>query len=48
MELLEKGGADWKMAATSIHDDVLLDSEECHERETNCADADVDTLLGKR
>ena len=34
------------MAATSVHDDVLLDSEECHEWETECADADVDSLVG--
>ena len=26
-----RGGAKWKMAATSMHDDVLLDSEEYHE-----------------
>ena len=33
------------MAATSVHNDVCLDSEECHERETDCAHADVDTLV---
>ena len=33
------------MAATSVHYDVCLDSEECHERETDCAHADVDTLV---
>ena len=26
-----EGRAEWKMSATSMHDDVLLDSEECHE-----------------
>ena len=26
VEFLEKGGAEWQMAATSLHDDVLLDS----------------------
>ena len=26
-----EGGAEWKVAATSMHDDVLLDSEECDE-----------------
>ena len=28
---LGKGGAEWKMAATSLYNGVLLDSEECHE-----------------
>ena len=26
-----EGGAEWKMATKSMHNDVLLDSEECHE-----------------
>ena len=26
-----KGRAEWKVAATSLHDDVFFDSEECHE-----------------
>ena len=26
-----EGGAEWEVAATSMHDDVRLDSEECHE-----------------
>ena len=26
-----KGETKWKMAAASLHDDVLLDTEECHE-----------------
>ena len=34
------------MAATRVHNDVLLDSEECCESEDDCADADVDTLVG--
>ena len=29
-------GKVWEMAATSLHDDVFLDSEECHEREAHC------------
>ena len=29
--ILGEGGTDWKMAATSLHHDVPLDSEECHE-----------------
>ena len=29
--VLGEGGAEWKMAATSLHDDVLLDSEERYE-----------------
>ena len=34
------------MAATSMHNDALLDSEKCYKRKTDSADADVDTLLG--
>ena len=34
------------MAATSMHHDVLLDSEESQERKADCAYADVDTLVG--
>ena len=33
------------MAATSVHDDVFLDSEEFHEPETDCADVDVNPLV---
>ena len=29
--VLVEGGAEWKMAATGLHDDVLLDSHERHE-----------------
>ena len=29
--VLGESGTQWHMAATSLHDDVLLDSEECHE-----------------
>ena len=36
----------WKVAATSLHNDVLLNAEECHEREANCAHANVDSLVG--
>ena len=36
VDVVGEGGAEWKMAATSMHDDVLLDSEECHE----CLDED--------
>ena len=25
-----EGGTEWHMAATSVHDDVLLDSEDCY------------------
>ena len=28
--VLREGGAEWKMVTTSLHDDVLLDSEECY------------------
>ena len=41
-----EGGTEWQMAATRVHNDVLLDSEVCRESETDCADADVDTLVG--
>ena len=43
--VLGKDGTTWEMAATSLHDDVLLDTEECHEREADSANADVDTLV---
>ena len=46
VELLEKGGTKWNVAATSLYDDVLLDTEECHECEADCATADVDVLVG--
>ena len=29
--VLGNSRAEWEMAATSLHDDVLLNSEECHE-----------------
>ena len=29
--VLGEGGTVWEMAATSLHNDVLLDSEKCHE-----------------
>ena len=29
--ILGEGRAEWEMAATSLHDDALLNSEECHE-----------------
>ena len=28
--VLGEGGTKWKMSATSLHNDVLLDTEECH------------------
>ena len=31
VEFLEKSVAEWNMAATSLHDDVILDTEEYHE-----------------
>ena len=33
------------MAATSMHSDVLLDSEKCYKWKANCADANVDSLV---
>ena len=44
--VIGKGGAEWEMAGTSLHNNVLLDTEECHEREADCAYADVATLVG--
>ena len=41
-----EGGTKVKVAAASLHDDVLLDTEECHERETDCSHANVDSLVG--
>ena len=45
MEFLEKVEQKWKVAATSLHNDVLFDTEECHEREANCVEADIDALV---
>ena len=33
------------MAAASLHDDVLLDTAECHVCETDCAHANIDSLV---
>ena len=46
VEFLEKAKQSGKLAATSMHYDFLLDSEECHEWETDCAHANVDSLVG--
>ena len=43
--VLEEGGTKWKVAATSLHNDVFLDTEECHERVADCAYVNVDTLM---
>ena len=32
-----EGGAQWKMAAASLHNGVLLDSEECYKSEADFA-----------
>ena len=42
----ERGGTQRQMAAASVHKDVLLDPKELHKRETDCAHANVDTLVG--
>ena len=34
--ILGEGGKVWEMAAASLYDDVLLDSEECHECAADC------------
>ena len=36
----------WEMAVASLHDDVLLDSEECHDQASHCASAYCDSLVG--
>ena len=36
-----------EMAAASLHNDVLLDSEERHERASHCASAYDDSLVGR-
>ena len=46
VEFLEKVGAGWEMAATSLRCNVLLDPEECYDGEDCCADAYDDTLVG--
>ena len=33
---LGESGAVWEMATTRLHNDVLLDSEECYERAFHC------------
>ena len=30
-EVSREGGAEWPMAATTLHDDIFLGPEECHE-----------------
>ena len=44
--VLGEGGAERKVAAASLHDDVLPHSEECYEREADCASANLDMLAG--
>ena len=46
VELLEKVEAVWEMAATSLHNDVLLDSEKRHVRASHRASACDDSLVG--
>ena len=41
-----KGGTKWKVAAASLHNDVLFDSEKLHQCEADCAYADVDMMVG--
>ena len=47
--ILRESGTEWQVVATSLHNDVLLASEECHEWKTDCAGdcagAIVDTLV---
>ena len=44
--ILGEGGAAWQVAAASVHNDVLLDSEECYTSKADCAHANVDSLVG--
>ena len=44
-EFLEKV-EQWEMAATSLHNDVFLDFEKCHERAARCAHAHDHSLVG--
>ena len=41
-----ESGAEWQVSATSVHNDVFLHAEECYEWEADCADVNVDTLVG--
>ena len=36
----------WEMAATSLHNDVFLDFEKCHEQAARCAHAYDHSLVG--
>ena len=44
--ILREGGTVWEMAATSLDNDALLNSEECHEYADHCAYAYDDSLMG--
>ena len=43
--ILGEGGTVWEMAATSLHNDVLLDFEECHEGAAHGAHVHDDSLV---
>ena len=43
---LGEGGTVWELAATSLHNDVLLDSAKCHDWAASCAHAYDDALVG--
>ena len=44
--ILGEGGPVWEMAATSLHNDVLLSPEECPERASHCIGAYDYSLVG--
>ena len=46
VEFLEKVETVREMAATSLDNDALLNSEECHEQADHCANAYDDSLMG--
>ena len=45
-EVLREGGAVWEMAATTLHDDFLVDSEELHEPKPQCTFSHLDSVVG--
>ena len=45
MKFLQKGGAAWEVATTSLQDDFLLDSEERHERTPHRSSAHLDSVV---
>ena len=40
-----ESGTEWEMIATSPHDNVSLDPEECHDRTAHCTSANDGSLV---